>query len=566
MTTQTLRLAGAFRLDYGRDLESEIERLTEAFDAHGLEAAPYAPRWLALKLMEAEAGLSAQIEARPGGAAVVQLARERAAYLEAVLGEEVGILAADRRYGFINGVARQVVRQPALDRLSLTRRIDDIVTHRWLGLPIFFAVMYVVFRLVIDVSAPFLAWVDAAINGPLARWIAALLAAAAAPGWARSLVIDGMVAGVGGVLVFVPGLMVLFFFLALLEDSGYLSRAAFVMDRFMRVVGLHGKSFIPMVLGFGCAVPAIYATRALAGRRDRLLTALLVPLMSCSARLPVYVVFGLAFFGSRAGSVIWLMYALGIAAALLVGMVFTRTVLKPDSGSAFVLELPPYRRPALRGLLIHMWEHTREFVHKAGTVILGVSVGLWLLLNLPWGVASQRDSYFGQLSASVSPLFQPLGFGQWEAAGALVTGFAAKEIVVSTFSQIYVGGEAAGGVVTAPPDLAADLRGIGGGFVEASLDAGRVLLSIVPGVELGASDGKAEDTALSAALRQNFTPLSAVALLVFVLLYVPCVATLGAIRHEFGWPWAAVSALYQTGVAWAAAFIIYQGGRLLGFG
>ncbi len=228
--------------------------------------------------------------ARPGGAAVLQLARERAAYLEATLGDEVGILTADRRYGFINGVARQVLRQPVLDRVALSRRIDDLVTHRWLGLPIFFAVMYVVFRLVIDVSAPFLDWVDAAINGPFARWIAALLGAVAAPAWLHSLVIDGMVAGVGGVLVFVPGLMVLFFFLALLEDSGYLSRAAFVMDRFMRVVGLHGKSFIPMVLGFGCAVPAIYATRTLAGRRDRLLTALLVPLMSCSARLPVYLV------------------------------------------------------------------------------------------------------------------------------------------------------------------------------------------------------------------------------------------------------------------------------------
>jgi ferrous iron transport protein B len=376
MSAASLRQPVPFKLDYGHDLEREIERLVEAFAAHKLDTRPYPPRWLALKLLEAEADVAAEIAARPGGPAVLRLARERAAYLEATLGDEVGILTADRRYGFINGVARQVLRQPALDRLSLTRRIDDVVTHRWLGLPIFFAVMYVVFRLVIDVSAPFLDWVDGAINGPLARWIVWLLGVVAAPDWLRALVIDGVVAGVGGVLVFVPGLMVLFFFLALLEDSGYLARAAFVMDRFMRVVGLHGKSFIPMVLGFGCAVPAIYATRSLAGRRDRLLTALLVPLMSCSARLPVYVVFGLAFFGSRAGTVIWLMYALGIAAAMVAGMVFTRTVLKPDSASAFVLELPPYRRPALRGLLLHMWVNTREFVQRAGTVILAVSIGL----------------------------------------------------------------------------------------------------------------------------------------------------------------------------------------------
>lgn len=567
MSTQTLSPA-AFRLDYGRDLENEIERLAAAFGAHGLDIAPYPPRWLALKLLEAEADVTRQVAARPGGEAVLRLARERAAYLEATLGDEVGILTADRRYGFINGVARQVLRQPVLDRVALSQRIDDLVTHRWLGLPIFFAVMYVIFRLVIDVSAPFLDWVDAAINGPLARWVAALLTAADAPAWLHSLLIDGIVAGVGGVLVFVPGLMVLFFFLALLEDSGYLSRAAFVMDRFMRVVGLHGKSFIPMVLGFGCAVPAIYATRTLAGRRDRLLTALLVPLMSCSARLPVYVVFGLAFFGSRAGSVIWLMYALGIVAAMLVGLVFTRTVLKPDSTSAFVLELPPYRAPALRGLFIHTWEHTREFVHKAGTVILGVSIGLWLLLNLPWGVTHQRDSYFGQASAAFSPLFAPLGFGHWETAGALITGFAAKEIVVSTLSQIYVGGgepapvEAEGET----PTVAQDLAAIGGGFVDATVSAGKILLSIIPGVSFNDGAAEPEDTALSLALRRNFTPLSALALLVFVLLYVPCVATLGAIRHEFGWHWAAASALYQTGVAWVAAFIVYQGGRLLGWG
>jgi ferrous iron transport protein B len=259
------------------------------------------------------------------------------------------------------------------------------------------------------------------------------------------------------------------------------------------------------------------------------------------------------------------MYALGIGAALLVGLVFTRTVLKPDSGSAFVLELPPYRRPALRGLLIHMWEHTREFVRRAGTVILGVSVGLWLLLNLPWGVQAQRDSYFGQVSAVFSPIFAPLGFGHWETSGALITGFAAKEIVVSTLSQIYVGGAEAA-APGAAPSLGEDLAEIGGGFVKATVSAGKILAGIVPGVSLADEADEPEDTALGLALRQNYTPLSALALLVFVLLYVPCVATLSAIRHEFGWRWAAASAVYQTAVAWAAAFVVYQGGRLLGLG
>jgi ferrous iron transport protein B len=363
----------------------------------------------------------------------------------------------------------------------------------------------------------------------------------------------------------VPGLLILYFLLALLEDSGYLARAAFVMDRFMRVVGLHGKSFIPMILGLGCAVPAIYATRTIASRRDRLVTALLVPLMSCSARLPVYVVFGLAFFGERADLVIWALYALGILAAILAGMVFTRTLLKPDVTSAFVLELPPYRWPSLTGLLIHMWDRTSGMVRKAGTTILAVSVAMWLLLNLPWGVADPRESYFGRVSAVIAPVFEPLGFGRWEAAGALVSGFVAKEVVVSTLSQMYVGGQAeveSG----AAPSLSEDVLGIFSGFGAASVEAGRTLLSALPGVNLMEAGGEAEDTALSRALRTRFTPLTACALLVFVLLYVPCAATLGAIAQEFGRRWAALSAIYQTALAWLAAFLVYQGGRLLGLG
>ncbi len=282
----------------------------------------------------------------PNGEQIIMLAQKGGEHLKSMLGDDVDLLTADRRYGYINGVVRQSLQRPLIDRLTLTDRIDNIVTHKWLGLPVFFTVMYIIFRLVIDVSAPFLDWTDSVINGPISHWLSTLLDLVLAPAWMRSLLIDGIVAGVGGVLVFVPGLLILYFFLALLEDSGYMSRAAFVMDRFMRIVGLHGKSFIPMILGFGCAVPAIYATRTIASRRDRVLTALLVPLMSCSARLPVYVVFGLAFFGAKAGSVIWAMYALGIVVAMIAGMIFTSTILKPDVSSAFVLELPPYRQPA----------------------------------------------------------------------------------------------------------------------------------------------------------------------------------------------------------------------------
>jgi ferrous iron transport protein B len=481
-----------------------------------------------------------------------------------MLGEDFDLLTADRRYGYINGVVRQSLQRPLVDRLTFTDRIDNVVTHKWLGLPVFFAVMYIIFRLVIDVSAPFLDWTDSVINGPIANWLSSILDLVLAPAWIRSLLVDGIVAGVGGVLVFVPGLLILYFFLALLEDSGYMSRAAFVMDRFMRIVGLHGKSFIPMILGFGCAVPAIYATRTIASRRDRVLTALLVPLMSCSARLPVYVVFGLAFFGARAGTVIWAMYALGIVVAMIAGLVFTNTILKPDVSSAFVLELPPYRQPALKSVLIHMWENTREFVRKAGTTILSASVVMWLLLNLPWGVVNQRDSYFGKFSGAISPVFAPLGFGNWETGGALVSGFMAKEIVVSTMSQIYLGDSQAQS--NEPTTLAQDFVFIGEGFLKAGLNSGKILLSILPGIDLVHNGTQAEDTALSLALRDNFNGLSAASLLVFVLLYVPCVATLGAIKHEFGTSWAITSAVYQTVVAWIFAFLVYQGGLLLGFG
>jgi ferrous iron transport protein B len=562
MTTSSLQ--NPFRLDYGSKLEREIARVINAFDELKFDTGPYSKRWLAIKLLEKDKDILERVQTIKGGPEIIVLAKERAEHVESMLGDELDLLTADRRYGYINGVVRQSLHRPLMDGLTFTDRVDNIVTHKWLGLPVFFTVMYIVFRLVIDVSAPFLDWTDAVINGPIANWLSFLLDLVLAPAWIRSLLIDGIVAGVGGVLVFVPGLLILYFFLALLEDSGYMSRAAFVMDRFMRIVGLHGKSFIPMILGFGCAVPAIYATRTIASRRDRVLTALLVPLMSCSARLPVYVVFGLAFFGTRAGTVIWGMYALGIVVAMVAGLIFTHTILKPDVSSAFVLELPPYRQPALKSVVIHMWENTREFVRKAGTTILSVSIIMWLLLNLPLGISNQRESYFGKVSSALAPIFTPLGFGNWETGGALLTGFMAKEIVVSTMSQIYLGTENA--EVTESTTLREDLISIGSGFITATVDSGKILLSIIPGINLVDAEVATEATTLGLVLQQRFNSLSALALLVFVLLYVPCVATLGAIKHEFGTSWAVTSAIYQTAVAWVAAFVIYQGGRMLGFG
>jgi ferrous iron transport protein B len=552
------------KVDYGQEIEEELAKLEGLIGAGSSIAAQFNPRWLALKLLENEEDMVARVAGMESGAEVVAVARDSVLHLEAIYGDDVDIVVADRRYGFISGLTRQVVKRTRPDRLTVSDRIDQVVANRALGIPIFLLMMYVVFRLMQDVSAPFLAWVDGVITGPISRWSGAVLSAIGGPGWLRSLVVDGVIAGVGGVLAFLPGLMVLYFFLALLEDSGYMARAAFVTDRFMNLLGLHGKSFIPMILGFGCGVPAIYATRTLEDERDRILTGLLVPLMSCSARLPVYVVFGLAFFGANAGQLIWAMYALGIVMALLMGALFSRLIFSRHQDAAFVLELPPYRLPTITGLWIHTWVRTREFAKKAGTIILTVTVLLWVLLNLPWGVENQRDSLFGRVSATIAPALEPLGFGDWETTGALMSGFVAKEIVVSTMSQIYVGTEEAGAQESSY--LGEDLIEIAGGFGKAVLNAARSLLSIVPGIELRSGEGATEDTALSAAIRGRFTSLTAVALVAFILLYVPCAATLGAIRHEYGSRWAVFSAVYQLALAWGVAFVIFQGGRLLGLG
>jgi ferrous iron transport protein B len=554
-----------FKINYGKEIETELDQLTKLIGQQPELTRLFNARWLALKLLEGEADLVVRVEAQPGGQAIVAQARQGSNRIEEIYGDSIDIAIADARYGFIHGLTRQVVDKSQANRYTVTDQIDRIVTNRVLGLPIFLVVMYLMFKLVVDVSTPYVDWVDSVISGPLSRWALNLLAVLAAPEWLQALVLDGAIAGVGGVLVFVPGLFVLYFFLTLLEDSGYMARVAFLMDKLMSFTGLHGKSFIPLILGFGCAVPAIYATRTLENERDRVATGLLVPLMSCSARLPVYVVFGLAFFSQQADLLIMALYLTGIVLAAAIGWVFSLTILQNNPDTMFALELPPYRLPTWKGLLIHTWEKTKEFVSKAGTVILTVSIILWFLMNLPWGVTNPRDSYFGRVSAAIAPIFAPAGFEKWEATGALVTGFVAKEVVVSTMAQIYVGeSEADESLETA--SVAEDIGQIMAGFGTATLDTGKSLLSLIPGVNLVEADGVEENTALSAALTTNFSRLAALAFLMFVLVYTPCVATLSAIKAEFGWKWMWVSALYQFGLAWLVAVLVYQGGRILGWG
>lgn len=556
---------GVFLVDYGREVEEEIARLQEAIERVPALTARYPSRWLAVKLLEGDPEIVSQLETSvTEGKAILDQARKSTEHLRDVYGDDADTIIADRRYGFISGLVKEVVRRPVEERLTLSDKIDKIVTSRVLGIPIFLVAMWIVFKMTAEVSGPYVDWLDSVISGPITRWVVAILNLLGLGGtWFESLMVDGVIAGVGGVLVFVPVLFFLYFFLALLEDSGYMARAAFVMDRLMHALGLHGKSFLPMLLGFGCTVPAIYATRVLENEDDRKLTGFLVPMMSCGARLPVYTVFAAAFFAQNAGWFIFAMYITGIFFAILTGMLLKRTLFAGKPPSPFVLELPPYRLPTLKGILIHMWERTSMFLRKAATIIMAVSVILWFLMNIPWGVENPRDSLFGRGSAAIAPILAPAGFGNWQAAGALVTGFVAKEVVVSTMSQIYVGGAGEGGPQE-PTTFLQDLGEIGVGFWNATVDAGKMALSIIPGVNLMGEEEE-EDTALIKALRENFTPLQAVAFNIFVLLYIPCMVAVAAHRHEYGTRWTLFNAVYLTALGWIVSTLVYQVGRLLGF-
>ncbi len=562
---------------YPPPIEAELNRLADLFAQTPALADAYPSRWLAIQALEGDEALVHDIRSL-GGSAVAAALEESLERLRAVYGDDLDVALVDQRYRFVHAIAAQAVRRPSAAPVTLSDRIDRVVTHRWLGIPIFLAVMWVVFKLTTDVAAPFVDWLDAVLSGPVSRWAVALLALFGANGgWVESLVVDGVIAGAGGVLAFVPVLLALYFALALLEDSGYMARAAFVMDRLMRALGLHGKSFLPMIVGFGCSVPAIYATRTLDSRRDRILTGLLVPFMSCSARLPVYVLIAMIFFPVHAGQVIFGLYLTGIVVAVGMGTVLRHTVFRHQPQAPFVLELPPYRMPTLRSIWRQMWERTSSFIRKAGTMILATSIVVWSLLAIPIGGEGRfadtpvDQSAFAAIANAATPVFAPLGFGRWEASGALVTGLIAKEVVVGTLAQVYGGAEEKEGApVEEPATLTDDLTGIASGFGAAAGDALRALPGIV-GINLVEAEEEPVAEGLATAIRSGFMAssgghgaLAALAFLVFVLLYTPCVAALAASRHEFGASWMLVSLLGQFAIAWLAAFIVFQGGVLLG--
>ncbi len=430
-------------------------------------------------------------------------------------------LVADSRYQFIGRVVTVAVKKgPRPDTITVSDKLDSIVTHKLFAVPIFLLTMLAIFAVTFGPVGTFLSdAVETLIGDVLAPWVQGLMERAGAAAWLRSLVVDGMIGGVGGVLTFLPQIALLFLFLSVLEDSGYMARAAFIMDRLLRRFGLSGKAFIPMLMGFGCTVPAIMGARTMEQDKDRRMTMLLVPFMSCSARLPVYGLLSAAFFPQYAGVVVFSLYILGLLCAILSGIFFKKVVFRGEP-AAFLLELPPYRLPTLKNCLSHVWEKVRGFLVKAGTLILAMSVALWFLQSFGPGlqmVESADQSYLGRFGALIAPALTPLGFGVWQAAVALLTGLVAKEAVVSTLSLLY-------------------------------------------GFSIGASGAT-----VAAALAGTFaSPVAAYAFLVFVLLYIPCVAAMSTMYREMNsLKWTLFSAAWQVGSAYVVSLLVYQLGSLI---
>jgi ferrous iron transport protein B len=552
------------RLSYGEELDRALEQLETAASGNGNPASA-SFRWQALRLLEVEAGKDGRIPGSdfPANDNLLRLARKLKSELAAAIPEGADLAIADSRYRAIHQIVAQIQSDEGEAGPTLSDRLDGLLMRPWIGIPFFLLVMYWMFGLVINVTTPFLDWTSGMINGPIALAAQNGLNALGAPAWLSDLASGGVLLGVGNVLAFIPVLVALFAFIGFLEDSGYLARAAFVMDDLMRRIGLHGRSFVPMVLGFGCGVPAVYATRNLEHRRDRLVTALLVPLMSCSARLPIFLIFALAFFPGQAQIVIWGLYAAGIGVAIALGWLLARLVPRPQDSAVFLMEMPPFRWPSPHSLSMSVLARTGAFIRQAGTVILAASAAIWLTSHLPWGVTDLKSSWYGQASAAAAPLLAPAGFGTWEASGALASGLVAKEMVVATLSQVYLGAQA-----TSPApngSLASQLSSSARSLVGAGLQSSRALIDTLTfGLTRGrANAGQAADPSLARALQEAFTPGAALAFMVFVLLYIPCTATLAALRHEFGWRWAGLAASYQTALAWLAAVAVFQLSRLI---
>ncbi len=548
---------------YSKDIENAISKIQNLIEEKVKEKINYKSRWTAIKLLEDDKIVKERFAGKTGAAGeeILEETRNLRTYLLNHFDEDAEIVMTDDRYGFIAGIIKEVQTTTARERVDFSRNIDLVLTNRFIGFPIFIFFIWTMFQLTFTLGAYPMDWIESGVN-----LISSFAGNIVPESLLKDLLINGIIGGVGSVIVFLPNILILFFCIALLEDTGYMARAAFLMDKIMHLIGLHGKSFIPMLMGFGCNVPAIMATRTLESEKDRILTILITPFMSCSAKLPVYIVLAGTFFAAKAGNVIFSLYLLGIVISILSGRLFRSTLLK-GVDAPFVMELPPYRVPMLKSLMIHMWDRSKMFLKRMGGVILVGSVIVWTLsafprnieysvdysfemnrvnesFNMKIAAADEKDkellkkeriaaitglqkamnaektekSYMGRIGKGISPVFEPLGI-DWRGSVSLLTGFFAKEIVVSTLGVLY------------------------------------------------STEGPDDKDALKNALRSSgMTPLSALSMMVFVLLYLPCLATITMIRKETAsFKWTAFSIIYSTSVAWIASFCVFQGGKLLGF-
>lgn len=504
-------LARHIHINHGAELEASIERLKGMIARNEGIKSKYSTRYLAIKYLENDPDISSLLSGLPNRQELEKARKEENARITSLLGTDAESAIVDAKYAFIQGALAETYVQFRSEkpRRSVTDKIDAVVTHKWLAFPIFIGLLYIVFKATFSLGQYPMDWIDAAV-GVIGDFTGKFMK----DGWIKDLVVDGVIAGVGSVLVFLPNIMILYLFISLMEDSGYMARAAFIVDRLMHRIGLHGKSFIPMVMGFGCNVPAIMATRTIESRKSRFITLAIIPFMACAGRLPVFVLFAGVFFPHNSALVLLGIYLLGVVMAVLSALVLKRFI--KDDDLPFVMELPPYRIPTAKAIWRHTWGKGRQYLEKMSSTILICSIIIWCLGYFPRhedmdAEYRQEHSFIGMLGKSVEPALEPLGFN-WKMDVGLLAGVGAKELVVSTLGVMY------------------------------------------------ASD----DDHLPAALQHSVTPAAALSFMVFVLLYFPCIATFIAIKNETGsWKWACISAVYTLLVAWIMAFTTYRIGVLL---
>ena len=500
-------------INHGPELERSIEEVKKAISQNEDIRHKYSTRFLSIKLLENDKEIENFISTLPNGKEIIAIRNKETLRIRKVMNEDSEQAITDAKYGFITGALKETFTDNHLEKEQTTRVIDSIVTHRIWGYPIFFLFLYIMFEgtfVLGDYPMQGIEW--------LVDQLGNLIRNNMAEGPLKDLLIDGIIGGVGGVIVFLPNILILYFFISILEDSGYMARAAFIMDKIMHRMGLHGKSFIPLIMGFGCNVPAIMATRTIEDRKSRLITMLVNPLMSCSARLPIYLVMIGAFFPNCASFMLLCIYTAGILLAVIMARIFSKFLVKGED-SPFVMELPPYRMPTSKSIMRHTWEKGAQYLKKMGGIIMIASIIIWFLGYYPRhdaheSVAEQQEnSYIGQIGKAIEPVIKPLGF-DWKLGIGLISGVGAKELVVSTLGVLYT------------------------------------------------NEGDVENVNLSD--RIPITPLVALAYMLFVLIYFPCIATFAAIKQESGsWKWAIFTAGYTTGLAWLVAFTVFQIGSLI---